>query len=79
MYDTDNLDQGHMDLISHYAASSSEEEFIDCCWLSNENDGYLAILLSNGTIELFSLSYSAIISNITLPASIKIVSKNQNL
>jgi len=64
-----------MDLLSHYHTSSETEEFIDCCWLSNENDGYLAILLNTGSIELFSLSYSAIISSIALPSSMKISSK----
>lgn len=75
MYDSDNLGQGHMDIISHYSSAESEEEFLDCCWLANENDAYLAILLQSGDIELLSISYSAIISNITLPESIKISSK----
>lgn len=75
MYDSDNLGQGHMDIISHYSFSESGTEFLDCCWLVNENDGYLAILLKSGDIELLSLSYSAIISNISLPKSIKISSK----
>lgn len=75
IYDTDNLGQGHMDLISHYQISEDEGEFVDCCWLCNENDGYLAILLKSGDIELLSLSYSAIISNINLPKSINLISK----
>ena len=49
---------------------------MDCCWLKNESDGYLALLLSSGAIELLSLSYSAIISSITCPASIKLHSKS---
>lgn len=65
-----------MDIISHYSSAESEVEFVDCCWLANENDGYLAILLKSGDIELLSLSYSAIISNINLPKSIKISSNN---
>lgn len=63
-----------MDIISHYSIEESEEKFVDCCWLANENDGYLAILLESGDIELMSLSYSAVISNINLPSSIKISS-----
>ena len=63
-----------MDVISHYEARGSDN-FVDCCWLANESDGYLAILLASGDIELLSLSYSAIISIINLPESIKISSK----
>lgn len=65
-----------MDIISHYSIEESEEKFVDCCWLANENDGYLAILLESGDIELLSLSYSAVISHINLPISIKISSNN---
>lgn len=66
-----------MDLLSHYSIDKSEDEFLDCCWLKSGNeDGYLAILMKSGDIELLSLSYSAIISNINLPKSIKIVSNN---
>lgn len=63
-----------MDIISHYAARGNDK-FVDCCWLANESDGYLAILLESGDIELLSLSYSSIISIINLPGSIKISSK----
>lgn len=63
-----------MDILSHYEARG-QDNFVDCCWLANESDGYLAILLGNGDIELLSLSYSAIISIINLPESIKISSK----
>lgn len=68
------MSQGHVDLISHYSSTESGCEFLDCCWLANANDGYLAILLKSGDIELLSLSYSAIISNINLPESVKISS-----
>ena len=68
------MEQGHLDLISHYSATEIQEEFVDCCWLANESDGYLAILLASGNIELLSLSYSSIISCINLPKSIKISS-----
>ena len=67
-----------MDLVSHYAAVTDAGEFVDCCWLANESDGYLAILLKSGDIELLSLSYSAVISNISLPGSIRISSKPKN-
>lgn len=63
-----------MDILSHYEARG-QDTFVDCCWLANESDGYLAILLGNGDIELLSLSYSAIISIINLPESIKISGK----
>lgn len=68
-----------MDIISHYSIEKSEEKFVDCCWLANVNDGYLAVLLESGDIELLSLSYSAVISNINLPSSIKISSKKDGL
>ena len=63
-----------MDELSHYEARG-QDRFVDCCWLANESDGYLAILLESGDIELLSLSYSAIISIINMPESIKISSK----
>lgn len=73
IYDTNNLGQGHMDLLSHYEARP-QDTFVDCCWLVNESDGYLAMLLGGGDIELLSLSYSAVISSINIPESIKISS-----
>lgn len=68
--------QGGMEWMKVFQAILFQCYFIDCCWLKNESDGYLALLLSTGVVELLSLSYSAIISSITCPSSIKLTSKS---